>query len=510
MMVTVFPKHQTEAAEPKKGTYVDVPLFGDPEPDTTKAAASADAEYPTRCLHPHRRSNGMKVRCGHCSGCRLRRQLDVLSIGKAGLEKSGTFVFVTLTAPSFSRPGVPVHRVGKGCPLCGREHGEGYPLSGVPQNFDRDVNFAAMATFNVQLGGLLNATMTKLRKKYPRLAYFYTIELQSRMAAHVHLLLRFPDEKTYVNTDNLAKLIGGTRLKGSLVQWGPVIDIQQVGDDMNRQIVDLPANKVAPLCDGERLLRYMTKSIRDGLVQDVADIDGLTESERKTVGLYRMWVQRAVDGLPLFDEVNPSECCPVHGAIADMRFVEPFEVFRPSEKERQRKRERLRRAACLRLMMADSSYGGNADGSAKPEPRTVAHQGKAWERGAVVWSERCICERIRPKVTRRHKWNYGLGARLWGGSRNWCELTMTGLKKERRDRFAEAGNDATPDRGAQDNESAPEAETVPRSTAGNGSDDIGAEEGDQCIRLDLNADNGPVEITLRIKVDAGGVEIRCE
>ena len=123
--------------------------------------------------------------------------------------------------------------------------------------------------------------MTKLRKKSPRSAYFYTIELQSRMAAHVHLLLRFPDEKTYINTDNLAKLIGGTRLKGSLVQWGPVIDIQQVGDDMNRQIVDLPANKVAPLGDGERLLRYMTKSIRDGLVQDVADIDGLTESERK-------------------------------------------------------------------------------------------------------------------------------------------------------------------------------------------------------------------------------------
>lgn len=254
-MVAVFPKHQTKAAEPKRGAYVDVPLFGDPEPDTTKAAASSDAEYPTRCLHPHRRSNGMKVRCGHCSGCRLRRQLDVLSIGKAGLEKSGTFVFVTLTAPSFSRPGVPVHRVGKGCPLCGREHGEGYPLSGVPRNFDRDVNFAAMATFNVQLGGLLNATMTKLRKKYPRLAYFYTIELQSRMAAHVHLLLRFPGEKTYVNTDNLAKLIGGTRLKGSLVQWGPVIDIQQVGDDMNRQIVDLPTSKVAPLGDGERLLR---------------------------------------------------------------------------------------------------------------------------------------------------------------------------------------------------------------------------------------------------------------
>ena len=87
---------------------------------------------------------------------------------------------------------------------------------------------------------------------------------------------------------------------------------------------------------------------------------------------------------------------------------------------------------------------------------------------------------------------------------------MTGLKKERRDRFAEASNDATPDRGAQDNESAPEAETVPRPTAGSGSDDIGAEGGGRCIRLDLNADNGPVEITLRIKVDAGGVEIRCE
>ena len=171
------------------------------------------------------------------------------------------------------------------------------------------------------------------------------------MAAHVHLLLRFPDEKTYINTDNLAKLIGGTRLKGSLVQWGPVIDIQQVGDDMNRQIVDLPANKVAPLGDGERLLRYMTKSIRDGLVQDVADIDGLTESERKKVGLYRMWVQRTVDGLPLFDEVNPSECCPVHGAIANVRFVEPFKVFRPSEKERQRKGGRLRQQACLRLSM---------------------------------------------------------------------------------------------------------------------------------------------------------------
>lgn len=509
-MVAVFPKHQTEAAEPKRGAYVDVPLFGDPEPDTTKAAASSDAEYPTQCLHPHRRSNGMKVRCGHCSGCRLRRQLDVLSIGKAGLENSGTFVFVTLTAPSFSRPGVPVHRVGKGCPLCGREHGEGYPLSGVPRNFDRDVNFAAMATFNVQLGGLLNATMTKLRKKYPRLAYFYTIELQSRMAAHVHLLLRFPDEKTYVNTDGLVKLIGGTRLKGSLVQWGPVIDIQQVGDDMNRQIVDLPTSKVAPLGDGERLLRYMTKSIRDGLVQDVADIDGLTESERKTVGLYRMWVQRTVDGLPLFDEVNPSECCPVHGAIADVRCVEPFKVFRPSEKERQRKRERLRRQACLRLMLANSSYGRNVDESAKSEPRTVAHQGKAWERGAVVWSERCVCERIRPKVARRHKRNYGLGARLWGNSRNWCGLTMTGLKKERQDHFAEVSNDATPDRGAQDNELTPEAETVPRSTAGNESDDISAEEGGRCIRLDLNADNGPVEITLRIKVDASGVEIRCE
>ena len=66
-MVAVFPKHQPEAAEPKKGAYVDVPLFGNPEPDTTKAAASADAKYPTQCLHPHRRSNGMKVRCGHFS-----------------------------------------------------------------------------------------------------------------------------------------------------------------------------------------------------------------------------------------------------------------------------------------------------------------------------------------------------------------------------------------------------------------------------------------------------------
>lgn len=50
-MVAVFPKHQTEAAEPKRGAYVDVPLFGDPEPDTTKAAASSDAETrPGACI----------------------------------------------------------------------------------------------------------------------------------------------------------------------------------------------------------------------------------------------------------------------------------------------------------------------------------------------------------------------------------------------------------------------------------------------------------------------------
>ena len=99
-----------------------------------------------RCENPHVTPDGRQTPCGHCPACLRRKRHKFVRKAMEGLGEPGVYVFVTLTAPGFVRPGVPVHVAPKEgearrrCPACGKYHEPGFSLSVLTEDF-RDVDF---------------------------------------------------------------------------------------------------------------------------------------------------------------------------------------------------------------------------------------------------------------------------------------------------------------------------------------------------------------------------------
>lgn len=139
---------------------------------STVDAGESSRMHGWRCENPHFTPDGRQTPCGHCPACLRRKRYRFVRKGEVGLGKPGIYVFVTLTAPGFVRPGVPVHVAPKEgearrrCPACGKYHEPGFALSGLPMDFG-NVDFMGLALFNLSLSDRLNATLTRLRREIP-------------------------------------------------------------------------------------------------------------------------------------------------------------------------------------------------------------------------------------------------------------------------------------------------------------------------------------------------------
>lgn len=373
-----------------------------------------------RCERPKVAASGALVPCWHCEPCLRVKRAKAIRRGLAGLDKPGIFVLVTLTAPSFVRPGVPVHVASKDgggrCPLCHKRHGAEYPLSGLPRDFS-DVDFMNLAAFNLTVGKRLNSTLTMLRKRVPGVEYFWVKDVQSRLAGHVHLLLRLPEEewllKLRLDIDMkrrgkkvLPRFVEG--LRDALAPgWGPRLDIRLVGDlgeyadvlgrsygDMGDDLGEVSSPVIK---DARRVVFYMTRAVaRDG-DPDCDRGDGVGRRRR----FYRHLVLAAVANSIARNEIIPSHRCPVasHREAA----LRPLSWSYMGE----RKGNAVRRGL----------YEEPSRGEEKPMREPVPFNEVT--RRPLRREEGCVCRRNRERTKQKGIEHFGLGSHLYGNSRGW-------------------------------------------------------------------------------------------
>lgn len=373
-----------------------------------------------RCERPKVAASGAPVPCWHCEACLRVKRAKAIRRGLAGLDKPGIFVLVTLTAPSFVRPGVPVHVASKDgggrCPLCHKRHWPEYPLSGLPGDFS-DVDFMNLAVFNLTVGKRLNNTLTMLRKRVPGVEYFWVKDVQSRLAGHVHLLLRLPEEewllKLRLDIDMkrrgkrvLPLFVGG--LRDALAPgWGPRLDIRLVGDlDEYADVLgrsygdtggDLGEVSSPVIKDARRVIFYMTRAVmRDG-DPDCERGDGVGRRRR----FYRHLVLAAVTNSIARNEIIPSHRCPVasHREAA----LRPLSWSYMGEKKGN---------AVRRGLYEEPPRGGE-----KPMREPVPFNEVT--RQPLRKEEDCACRRNRERTKQKGIEHFGLGSHLYGSSRGW-------------------------------------------------------------------------------------------
>lgn len=373
-----------------------------------------------RCERPKVAASGALVPCWHCEACLRVKRAKAIRRGLAGLDKPGIFVLVTLTAPSFVRPGVPVHVASKDgggrCPLCHKRHGPEYQLSGLPGDFS-DVDFMNLAVFNLTVGKRLNSTLTMLRKRVPGAEYFWVKDVQSRLAGHVHLLLRLPEEewllKLKLDIDMkrrgkkvLPRFVEG--LRDALAPgWGPRLDIRLVGDldeyadvlgrsydDMGDDLGEVSSPVIK---DARKVVFYMTRAVmRDG-DPDCDRGDGVGRRRR----FYRHLVLAAVTNSIARNEIIPSHRCPVasHREAA----LRPLSWPYMGEKK----------GNAVRRGLYEEPLRGEEKPMREPVPfNEVTRQPLRREEG-------CVCRRNRERTKQKGIEHFGLGSHLYGSSRGW-------------------------------------------------------------------------------------------
>lgn len=393
--------------------------------DTTAVACSGCREparpWEWRCENPHFTPDGRQTPCGHCPACLRRKRYRFVRKGEAGLGKPGIYVFVTLTAPGFVRPGVPVHVAPKEgearrrCPACGKYHEPGFALSGLPMDFG-NVDFMGLALFNLSLSDRLNATLTRLRREIPGAAVLYVKDLQARLAAHVHMLIRLPEETWRVKLDlDRSMHMRGKRVESCFVEclrgtlapgWGPRMDIQLVGDldeyagmivrhdeteDEAKRDVTVPVIE-----DARKIVWYMSRAIlRDGVPEcDHTD----TRSPRRQY--YRHLLLKAIEVSPAWNEVVPSHLC----SVLEHRWAALHPLDWPYMGEA--------RGNAIRRCLYDRKTGG-----AKPFREPMGFD-KATQ-PLLERAEGCACRKNREHVKRRGCERFGIGTHLQGSTRNW-------------------------------------------------------------------------------------------
>jgi len=203
------------------------------------------------CSRP-RFIDGKRISCGsrftsECEHCARTYRLDWLAIMRAGIfapvpyaagiMPGYSYGLVTLTAPSFGKTkgGGRVHRVPKhpnserircGCGAT-HEHAEQH-LSGVPLDFAA-YDYDEAVAWNRDMGQLFNVTRARMLRHYPGVSFVGVIETQSRLAGHLHLLVRAPGEGKpdawfQAFADDLAQQTTASNIDGVLRGWGKQAD----------------------------------------------------------------------------------------------------------------------------------------------------------------------------------------------------------------------------------------------------------------------------------------------
>lgn len=373
-----------------------------------------------RCERPKIAASGAPVPCWHCETCLRVKRAKAIRRGLAGLDKPGILALVTLTAPSFVRPEVPVHVASKDgggrCPLCHKRHGPEYPLSGLPRDFS-DVDFMNLAVFNLTIGKRLNSTLTMLRKCVPGVEYFWVKDVQSRLAGHVHLLLRLPEKewRLKLNLDidmkrrgkKVLPLFVGCLRDVLVPGWGPRLDIRLVGDleeyaavpsrsydDMGGDLGEVSSPVVK---DARKVVFYMTRAIaRDG----DPDCDRKTRLQPRR-RYYRHLVLAAVTNSIVRNEIIPSHRCPV--ALHREAALKPLSWAYMGE----------RRGNAVRRGLYEKPLRGEEKPMREPVPfNEVTRQPLRKEEG-------CACRRNRERTKQKGIEHFGLGSHLYGSSRGW-------------------------------------------------------------------------------------------
>jgi len=203
------------------------------------------------CSRP-RFIDGKRINCGsrfksECEHCSRTYRLDWLAVMRAGffapvpyaagIMPGYSYGLVTLTAPSFGKTknGGRVHRVPKhpnskrircGCGVT-HEHSEKH-LSGVPLDFAA-YDYDEAVAWNRDMGQLFNVTRARMLRHYPGVSFVGVVELQSRLAAHCHLLCRVPGEGKpdawfQAFADDLARQTTASNIDGVVRGWGQQAD----------------------------------------------------------------------------------------------------------------------------------------------------------------------------------------------------------------------------------------------------------------------------------------------
>lgn len=207
------------------------------------------------CLNPLAMRNNetgetVNVRCGtrsekKCAGCSWLYKKDTAKILRSGLvDGAYRYFFLTLTAPSFGRTHLVPKRGERRRCRCGVWHDaeKDIDLRGVPLDCDR-YDYAGQALFNYQIGKLWNATLSLLRKDYPKLSYAKVYEWQQRGALHAHIILRIPSNEVCGSSESggpaqcIAKRAVSVTVDDSL-HWGTENDCREIkgGKDTNSVI----------------------------------------------------------------------------------------------------------------------------------------------------------------------------------------------------------------------------------------------------------------------------------
>jgi hypothetical protein len=172
-------------------------------------------------------------RASKCRSCSNIYEGDAYQVVSSGWKKGSPFVWLTLTAPTFSKSGKSnPHHIGPGkdgvlkrC-KCGSSHAADSPKIGAPFR-PADYDYATAAAWNAHLSQLWTATVKAIRKRLPeevRFDFVKAVEWQRRGAGHLHILGRcqLPAaklERVVMEAVTAARVIGSD---GEIYTWGAI------------------------------------------------------------------------------------------------------------------------------------------------------------------------------------------------------------------------------------------------------------------------------------------------
>ncbi|RSX51389.1 hypothetical protein D2E25_1823 [Bifidobacterium goeldii] len=426
-----------------------------------------DSAYPLRCLHRVAR-NGIEVRCGHCRGCRGLKFMEDVRIGVDGLSRPGRFVFMALMAPEpidvTNIHMAPPKRYADGwnrdicdrlhstpC-LCGRWHVPGYALTWfrIPYRWstpDGPEVFRRRAERNLLTARLVNATLSKLRRRYPGVEVYYALDLTNLLSVRAQWLLRFPAD-TCVDCDALVAWLADTRLRGFDMGWDPVhhdCRVLKPADILAEQFMAhmVHATFLGTGCndtgvDDEAIRdiyrKYGAESETDGRGEwfQVSDTDrygrqqelDALQKDRDHLNRYRHRMLHELTRSSLLNEVIPDQSCPVHGEFGYAYDTVDYGVgmWRPG----------LAYVDRWEKMTYDAA--GGADFA---DLLTCV--------GMLRRNRECTCKSNPLFIKRDDIANYGLGEHLTGYTRGWSSLNKTILKAQRINHVLNRDNDTEND-----------------------------------------------------------------